>query len=63
MWNLAGPGIEPVSPALAGRFLSALPPEKSHVAILDRVVRGDRAEKVTFAPRVKGIDGDSRIII
>ena len=49
MWNLAGPGVEPVSPALAGRFLSTLPPEKSQVAIVNRVVRGDLAEKVTFA--------------
>ena len=29
MWNLPGPGIEPVSPALAGRFLTSGPPEKS----------------------------------
>ena len=26
MWNLPGPGIEPVSPALAGRFLTTRPP-------------------------------------
>ena len=25
MWNLPGPGIEPVSPALAGRFLTTGP--------------------------------------
>ena len=29
MWNLLGPGIELVSPALAGGFLSTVPPEKS----------------------------------
>ena len=29
MWNLPGPGIEPVSPALAGGFLSSVPPAKS----------------------------------
>ena len=29
MWDLPGPGIEPVSPALAGRFLTAVPPGKS----------------------------------
>ena len=63
MWNLAGPGVEPVSSALAGRFLSTLPLEKSQVAILNRVVRGDLAEKVTFAQRIKGIDGYSHIII
>ena len=29
MWNLPGPGIEPVSAASAGRFLSTVSPEKS----------------------------------
>ena len=29
MWNPPGPGIEPVSPALAGGFLSTVPPGKS----------------------------------
>ena len=29
MWNLPGPGIELVSPALAGRFLLTVPPGKS----------------------------------
>ena len=29
MWDLPGPGIEPMSPALAGGFLTPLPPGKS----------------------------------
>ena len=29
MWDLPGPGIEPVSPALAGRFFATGPPGKS----------------------------------
>ena len=29
MWDLPGPGIEPVSPALAGGFLTTAPPRKS----------------------------------
>ena len=29
MWNLPGPGVQPVSPALAGRFLSTAAPGKS----------------------------------
>ena len=29
MWDLPGPGIEPVSPALAGRFSTTAPPGKS----------------------------------
>ena len=29
MWDLPGPGIEPVSPALAGGFLTTVPPGNS----------------------------------
>ena len=31
MWDLPGPGLEPVSPALAGGFLTTVPPGKSPV--------------------------------
>ena len=34
MWDLLGPGLEPVSPALAGRFFTIAPPGKSAYAIL-----------------------------
>ena len=34
MWDPSGPGIEPVSPALAGRFLSTVPLGKSYSRIL-----------------------------
>ena len=34
MWNLPGPGIKPVSPALAGDFLTTEAPEKSPVFLL-----------------------------
>ena len=30
MWDLPGPGLEPVSPALAGGFLTTAPPGKSN---------------------------------
>ena len=29
IWDLPGPGLEPVSPALGGRFLTTAPPGKS----------------------------------
>ena len=29
MWDLPGTGLEPVSPALAGGFLTTVPPRKS----------------------------------
>ena len=31
MWDLPRPGLEPVSPALAGRFSSAAPPGKPEI--------------------------------
>ena len=35
MWDLPGPGLEPVSPALAGGFLITVPPGKSLSFFLD----------------------------
>ena len=32
MWDLPGPGLEPVSPALAGGFLTTVPPGKSQTS-------------------------------
>ena len=34
MWDLPRPGLEPVSPALAGRFLTTAPPGKPSVLLL-----------------------------
>ena len=34
MWDLPGPGIEPMSPALAGGFLTTVPPGKSAITFL-----------------------------
>ena len=31
MWDLPRPGLEPVSPALAGRFPTTAPPGKPHI--------------------------------
>ena len=35
MWDLPGPGIKPVSAALAGGFLTAGPPGKSYFVLLN----------------------------
>ena len=37
MWDLPGPGFEPVSPALAGGFLTTVPPGKFRAMILTMV--------------------------
>ena len=34
MWDLPRPGLEPVSPALAGRFSTTAPPGKPGIRIL-----------------------------
>ena len=39
MWGLLGPGIEPVSPALAGRFPTTAPPGKPPYSVFNEVVR------------------------
>ena len=39
MWNLLRPEIEPIFPALAGRFLSTAPPRKFLDGILELVSR------------------------
>ena len=38
MWDLPGAGIEPVSPALVGGFLSTVPPKKSVGAFLKPIL-------------------------
>ena len=35
MWDLPGPGLEPVSPALAGGFLTTAPPGKSYCSVIN----------------------------
>ena len=37
MWDLPRPGLEPVSPALAGGFLTTAPPGKSEVGRFEAV--------------------------
>ena len=34
IWDLPGPGLKPMSPALTGRFLATVPPGKSHEVVL-----------------------------
>ena len=34
VWDLPGPGLKPVSPALAGGFLTTVPPGKPQVSVI-----------------------------
>ena len=43
MRDLPGPRLEPVSPALAGRFLNTAPPGKSQVFLL--IVNSNKNKK------------------
>ena len=38
MWDLPGPGIEPMSPALAGGFLTTAPPGKPFYLLQGRII-------------------------
>ena len=38
MWDLPGPGLKPMSPALAGGFLTTAPPGKSCTFVLKEKV-------------------------
>ena len=37
MWDLPRPGLEPMSPALAGGFLTTAPPGKPYVSLLEEL--------------------------
>ena len=47
MWDLPGPGLEPVSPALAGGILTAAPPGKPYHSFLKIQFEASRKCKVT----------------
>ena len=51
MWDLPGPGIEPVSPALAGRFLTTAPPGKSQSGrfLTENIHSGLECDRVNFS--------------
>ena len=48
MWDLPGPGLEPVSPALADRFLATVPPGKPFSLSLDFSSFGILCLRVVF---------------
>ena len=48
MWTLPGPGIEPVSPALAGELPSTVPPGKSWGQMLFHQSQGNVLEFPVF---------------
>ena len=39
MWDLPRPGLEPMSPALAGGFLTTAPPGKPQAQVFDAILR------------------------
>ena len=48
MWDLPRPGLEPVSPALAGRFSSTAPPGKPHSLLCLHLVVKDKHQGLPF---------------
>ena len=42
MWDLPRPGLEPMSPALAGRFSTTAPPGKPQIGFLHSCLEADQ---------------------
>ena len=61
MWDLPGPGIEPVSGALAGRFLATTPPGKSYVIVSKVHLQLRRCGRLTFLQTSKNHSPVSRL--
>ena len=53
IWDLPGPGLEPVSPALAGRFLTTAPPEKSCILLLNALPYLELSRQKIFDKRLE----------
>ena len=59
MWDLPRPGFEPMSPALAGGFLTTVPPGKSPLSpLLFNIVLEVLATAVREEKKIKGIQID-----
>ena len=54
MWDLPRPGLEPVCPALAGRFSTTAPPGKPCTPILDEVIRSTQGCKLLLRDSMHG---------
>ena len=48
IWDLPRPGLEPVSPALAGRFSTTVPPGKPDQSILNQHIREHRTHSLDW---------------
>ena len=55
MWDLPRPGLEAVSPALAGRFSTTAPPGKPLLATLIQIVLEVLATAIREEKEIKGI--------
>ena len=51
MWDLPGPGLEPVSPALAGGFLTTAPPGKSQNVLSNKQTKPETHHVVVITKK------------
>ena len=62
MWDLPRPGLEPVSPALAGRFSTTAPPGKPHLCFFLYKVYNSTGLPPTSEKQGKGINSLCRML-
>ena len=60
VWRLPGPGIEPMLPALAGRFFTTEPPGQPPLMALKRKDEGHESRKVEKARKRRSSEAPRR---
>ena len=63
MWDLPGPGLEPVSPALAGGFLTTASPGKPLVTVLCLVPGNRFCPQEVSGPGERGGGNGGRVLL
>ena len=58
MWDLPRPGLEPVSPALAGRFLNTAPPGKPPDIIILNVYEPNKRVSKYVRQKILRLQGE-----
>ena len=61
MWDLPGPGLEPVCSVLAGRFLTTAPPGKPHLRFLNRKTGMGEVEELVQSHKASSIQTGFRV--
>ena len=63
MWDLPGPGFEPMSPALAGGFLTTVPPEKPPSLLKSNTFKSAKRDEEGTAAVMRTLSSFTELLI